>query len=358
MFSATRLLHLASLREQRYIAGHIPFSIMGYEDEKAYRITFLRDPIELALSYFFYSKKIGDIPENIGLSEFLAGPDALRLSNIQTRWIAGDSIVGVRPDTVRPIEIGDDIFKKAVASLSKINFVGLVEKYDESIAELFRILGFIFKHTPKMNVGTNKLVPSDADLTVLADINKYDFILYKVAIDKYERQRSFSPVRLSDDLQGVKLFCSPHRAFINMDNTITANGFHFREFFEGHGCFRWTSSRATIRIIAVIEERKDYVLKICGLNIVDYSRIHLIELFLGGRKLDFTFKVHQTVIYIEALFLLDVSICNPLLEINVPFARRPDAISETVFDERILGCAIKWIYLSPCDESLAADFAS
>ncbi len=115
------VLHMPQSRFERYAAyrGHVPPSF-AERVPNPFVFTFLREPIDRLISEYYYNRSIA-----------CTAPPSLRAyledglsDNPLTRALAGEPVADA-----------------AIEVLSKMDFVGLMERFDRDIARLFERLG-------------------------------------------------------------------------------------------------------------------------------------------------------------------------------------------------------------------------
>lgn len=138
-----RLLSVAEKQSYHLLKGHFVF---GFDPDlqDAHYLVFLRRPMERLISYYFYA--LADarnylhrllVQRRMRLEEFLLSDISIELDNYQVRAVSG---VGTE---VPRGEIGPEHLTQAKRNLqTRFAAFGLTEKYQESIAEISRVLGW------------------------------------------------------------------------------------------------------------------------------------------------------------------------------------------------------------------------
>jgi hypothetical protein len=179
----------------RVTAGHVPYWLFReYLPEDTRYMTFLRDPIDRVLSHYYrhihgpqLSRAERMARQRRGrntagsVTEALTEMQLPELNNLATRFLCGEA----RLPRSLPASAVDD----AKANLRQFAFVGLQERFEESIVLLQRMLGldlipYVSRHT---NVGRPSLdeIP-DADRVLIAHHNELDAELYAFAQEMFE----------------------------------------------------------------------------------------------------------------------------------------------------------------------------
>lgn len=192
------------VRNYRLYRGHFYYYLHRLVPARFTTFTVLRDPIARALSH--YEHILRDKEHYLyekanrqgSLAAFLRDPEtAPMIVNFQTRALALDQ------DPLAPAgETGYDLERRlesypghgepetvlldrAITRLSQFAFVGLVERYDESVEGLFRTFGWRRPPAiPRMNVSTNRgtrQALTTEDRRLLEDAVRLDVALYDAA---------------------------------------------------------------------------------------------------------------------------------------------------------------------------------
>ncbi|WP_036479481.1 sulfotransferase family 2 domain-containing protein [Myxosarcina sp. GI1] len=182
-------------RKIKIIQGHIRFGIHRYIACRPIYITFFRDPIQRAISEYFFIKQSKystythpdhALVENLPLQDFFK---LKYRDNLQTRFIAGygyDKIIGN----------SEKLLDKAIENLDKCyKVIGIKERFDESLCCFQNY--FDWKQVKDRDYLEKKtLVKSkieDLDANVLESLHQshvLDLKLYEYATAKFEQQLS------------------------------------------------------------------------------------------------------------------------------------------------------------------------
>jgi hypothetical protein len=174
------------------IRGHNWFGLHELVPRPCVYVTFVRNPIERVLSYYYHIKRDRKHPyhkdfHDIDLEAFVSGQWAAHdeVTNIQTRFLSGE-IGETRND--------ERILTKAKANLeSHFPVVGVVERFDESIILIRRTLGWRWHACfyPRLNTTPGRPREDQSDPRVLAIIrekNSLDIALYEYCLERLSRQ--------------------------------------------------------------------------------------------------------------------------------------------------------------------------
>jgi hypothetical protein len=192
----------------RYISGHVPISFVDTLRDPPFLFTFLRDPVERALSaYSYYRTRPPEFAKQLLL--FGRGPEAyeraaecLRLA----RSYSIEDLIERAPEIAveyfgnrqaRALgnatpEGGDERLDGALAGLERCDFVGLTERLDESASWLVDRLGWQeITPLPRINVTGLRLrrdQVSPQGIDALCELTAVDRELYRLGVERYERQ--------------------------------------------------------------------------------------------------------------------------------------------------------------------------
>lgn len=140
----------------RFIRGHLPYNIVTLLPAVPVRITFLRDPFERTLSNYAYLKTRPDISlyrqaTSLSLAEYLQDPRVSHnQTDMMTYYLSAWFPVRGRRERHRNLRL-------ALARLDDFEFVGITERYAESLELLAHTFGLPPARTmPRRNVSENR----------------------------------------------------------------------------------------------------------------------------------------------------------------------------------------------------------
>lgn len=186
-------LDVAHRRRVRILMGHMPFGAHHYFDEPAAYFTFLRDPIDRAISFFHYVRHNPEhylngyvLRDDLTLLAFLERRATLMMDNFQTRLISGvghDAPYGAYPA---------DMLEQAKQNLrTAFTVVGLTERFDESLLLLRAHFGWRRLFYTRQNVTAVRPPKASVDPATLAALqaaNQLDSELYAYAQELFAAQ--------------------------------------------------------------------------------------------------------------------------------------------------------------------------
>ncbi len=214
------LLRISSTELSRFrlFRGHFYNLLPPYLDRPVRTLTFLRDPIERALSHYahvvrepghYFHKhalKLGS------LEAFIADPRTRpMISNFQTRSLAlpfdirvnaarfGDEQLEAlalerQIETWMPRPADEEaLLQTALTRLNGMAFVGLVERFDDSLLQLDRVSGWSLRETAgtRLNQSPQRIARAALDpatLAALEQANRLDLALYAAGVSRWAAQ--------------------------------------------------------------------------------------------------------------------------------------------------------------------------
>lgn len=132
-------------RKTRCISGHIPYGIHQYfPNHSVHYLSFIRDPVDRAVSEYFYFRNRTELRPLIGLEQscnftpevYIEHLDQVGMGDFQTRILSGfgDMIKRVLPPYPPiPEEVGSELLQVIYQNYA---FIGTVSLFDESLLML------------------------------------------------------------------------------------------------------------------------------------------------------------------------------------------------------------------------------
>jgi hypothetical protein len=261
---------LGDLERFRFISGHLDISFLAGFREPPFVVTFLRDPIERALSSFSYTRSFppdyqppvlihGRGPEayeryqayrrlarECSILELIERAPEVAveyLGNRQARVLGGTS-----PDG------GDERLDRALEGLERCDFVGISERLEESLAWLTRRLGWRdLGPLPRTNVTTARVrreqVASET-MEALLELTEIDRQLYRMALD---RRRAGGDPRV----RSARIPDAPAVSDLRFSKAIPGGGWLGRESLGDRPCFSWIGSTRSAWVELAVDRRAD-----------------------------------------------------------------------------------------------------
>jgi hypothetical protein len=201
---------LAAALEQRpgsveVVAGHLPYSARSLFPAQSPFFTFLRDPIDRAVSHFCYFSE-REHGAGMSLADALAAWDAaspesqaLLPDNLQTRMLSGFDL---------DAPASRDMLDAAKRHLRECDVVGLTERFHESVSLLHHVYGWKLLAIPSRRVRTHQR-PSVGALEPgvvagLRRLNALDEELYEEGVRHLEAAMARYGDALARDVEALR----------------------------------------------------------------------------------------------------------------------------------------------------------
>jgi hypothetical protein len=210
--SSTYIEHLIKtppeeVAKYKLIAGHFLYNVDDFVKRELVYITMLRDPVQRTISHFAQIRRSPghrgyDVIKSQSLLEFVRDPQAQLYANLQTRYIgldtnffelaaSFDNTLYQRFDLQQPADphspngyLDPTLLERAQERMSKFAFVGIAERFDESLELLSATFGWVPPVASKViNFGTNRPHEDEVSqevIDVIRENNKLDIALYEM----------------------------------------------------------------------------------------------------------------------------------------------------------------------------------
>lgn len=192
------LLPEAERARPRLIMGHTVFGLHEHVPGPCRYITMMRDPVRLAVSQHRYvlrtpGHRHHERAQGMSLTEYIESGFALEMDNSQTRALAGD--IGTPFGGCTP-----EMLATAKRNLEgHFAWVGVTERFDESVVLLGRTFGWNDVRYRSANVARTGEPPTDEELALVRRMNPLDLDLYDHACRTLEA-RIAETAGFADDL--------------------------------------------------------------------------------------------------------------------------------------------------------------
>ena len=204
---------LPLLNRYPLVQGHLPYETVDYFSKRPFVFTVLRDPVERAISVFYYMKRritllnqlgqadrleitrVKDLlkAEPLTLLEFIQSEPqaaARQLGNLQVDYL---TMPCSRYDKSQDAVITERELELAKERLSDIDAFGLVERLPETTEYLaYRLQARPFDKLAWINQTRSRPMPEEIDAdtkAALEELTRYDRQLYKFATELFEQRR-------------------------------------------------------------------------------------------------------------------------------------------------------------------------
>ncbi len=194
--SLKQLKQLPEMERRKFkaIVGHMNFGVHEFLPQPSTYITVLRDPVDRIVSYYYYVLQYSGhylhdtvTLHHMSLKDFISNEISLELDNFQTRVLSGKEKGG---STIPFGQCNAETLECAKQDLRDyFGVVGLVEKFDETIVLMQKILGWKTPFYVKRNVTRNRPTKEDVSKDTLKVIEKHselDIELYRYAKGLFE----------------------------------------------------------------------------------------------------------------------------------------------------------------------------
>jgi hypothetical protein len=213
---------LAEKTRYKLFQGHMPYGLHHYLEQPAVYVTLLRNPIQVALSSYFYFELgyrrdvlqqdvTGVVPT---VADMQQSKMRMMFDNLQTRHLSGLTGVGFG-------ECSDAMLDAAKAHLEREFAVGLVERFDESIVSLAKIFRWRAPYYIKTNVSRTRLPRERIASEVIEWLrvqNRFDWQLYQFAEKLFNAQLQNLDVPIDQMLLAYR---SGNRLFGSLFDTMS-----------------------------------------------------------------------------------------------------------------------------------------
>ncbi len=203
-----------NMKKYQFVRGHFGYGVHGILAKKLFYLTILREPIERTLSNIDHHLRshYPEIKDTASKNAFIEKFTTKMLinrgyKNMQTHYVGVDFDSKKLVENMKnrngkvfvtsPVYMGEhiedeDLLKQAKKNLEDFAFVGITERFEESMQLLCYTFGWKpFRNIKKFNVGTNRIKQEALQKKIsgiLNDFNKLDIELYNFAYKIFENR--------------------------------------------------------------------------------------------------------------------------------------------------------------------------
>jgi hypothetical protein len=320
-------------------------------------MTFVRDPITRYISDFEMRQRVPDPLEGLqerlsklSLDEFMEVPELqTRFANQFTRLFGGK----------KKFRSGKNIpnIDLAKERLAKVDFIGQVEKFDESLEQL----AYIFDFPPigdyqSLNISPRReereLIPQNT-LDRVSEINWADVELYNFGLDLYQKQ--YEQIMKEKKILGERYLPESERQesltfdFHRMD---PGSGWHVGESHTQYGVIRWSGPSTISTLHLPLTKDKPLHVSFQVVNALDWGILESLKLSVNGEEI----PLIRTEGTIDNVFFYEGTIPLQALESITGKSRFDFQVDGTIRskhpskeggEKRELGLCYNWLSISP-----------
>lgn len=351
------------------VVGHINYAVTELFHRPPAVITFLREPIDRAMSAYYFVRQMDDsnIPPTLTRSQRRARVDLIRqmkalslrefihahpasarthLGNIQTANLGSQNF---RRKRRRPVGIDD--LERAKENLQRCVSFGLTERVDESMALICESLGWApFDGFPHSNSTRNRPSTDDLDgatLDELRELTALDAELYRFASELFERR--WQALLASRPTTAAAAVGARDAHTFCFDRRIPGSGWYGSERM-GDAWFSWTGPDTESSIDLQPPPCDHLLLRVSVAHALHPDALHETQLFVNGAALTTVVRSEGNIHHLEAA-VPTAAVQTPgdvaRITIRTPFVLKPCDVDPDNGDTRALGLAVTSVALLP-----------
>lgn len=339
----------------RFIRGHFPYSVVD-DLIRPRTITFLRDPVRRTLSAIHHHYRLEEqgvpsfkdiILQGKSLEDFIAHP------------VLGDFVVNKANkylnDMIERRAPGARLPSLALAEerLAKFDFIGITERFDESMELLSHTFGFpLIQEFPKLQAAPERRQKvSQAVLNRLAEMNRDEIELYQFGVNLFkERLAAMKREREQTDLNPPLPPPDGHIWF-DFRRVDPGQGWHTGEWTPQRGIARWSGPETTSRLRFPVQMHGDRIIRIGIWQAISPPVLQSLSLEVNGRHIPLSMREAEP----SAPFLFEGIVPAAvtrgrneiILEFRVGETHLPGEFDPQNEDVRRLGICYNWLHIYP-----------
>ena len=356
---------VSDLDDYRYVSGHVPLSFTERFAERPFIFTFLRDPVERALSaYSFYRTRPLEFADQLllfgrGREAYERARECLRLC----REHSLEEVIGRAPSIAAEYfgnrqarvlgdaspEGGEERLGDALRGLDRCDFIGLSERLDESALWLTRRLGWRpLTPLPRINVTSERIhrdQVSSGGLEALHRLTSVDREAYRAAVTRYDQQLDRWAGDEERDPEADIPDAEPV-ADLRFGGAIPGGGWVGRERDPDGSWFCWLGGSRSAWVELASNGRAN-ALEIEIAHAVDTSILEGLHLSVNGRRLEHRLEPVGRGIVLTAAASRRKLRADGALRVTLEVDRtlQPRSVSPGSRDDRELSIAVRRIAL-------------
>lgn len=410
------------LTKYRLFRGHFHYDLHTLLPKKPVYITILRDPIERIISHFDQLRRTDDpiwahiIPKRETLADFVKVPHPKpAFRNYQTRTIARSfNLAKIRDSLNRPslrgllsfspknkspldhslwpesldkvtgMSLGrwpmpdDELLETAKKRLSEFAFVGLTERFQDSMYLLSYTFGWpAITRYEKRRVAQHRLqrkdIPGDI-VKAIVEHNQLDIKLHQYAQQLFEKrfsqmtrdlEKRFSQtapsLTLPDLLERHYQLCCAQKhppietLYFTFDQAMRGTSWHAAESHPVYGTYRWTGPNPESSIDLPLAAEHDLAIEFSVIHAIAPDILESLSLSVNGEPIALTARKGK-----EGATVFEGTIPRSALSKNVGFTRLVFRVNRVVSpesldmnnDPRKVGVAINYINITLRQETI------
>ncbi len=347
------------------VTGHVGFGLVNHFSRRRVVLTFLRDPLDRAISSFYYHRSQWLAPSamtkarDLELLDFIEREPATAayfLGNVQTSLLQSTVVCRWPGQEPGPVSL-----EQACANLESCACVGLTERMADSVALMCATLGWEpFSGLHQANRTLHRPAVGDLDqktLSALGELTALDQELYRFGRELLARRwQDFLSGRLSTQAWPAIPLSAGHgeklqadRAVFTFEKAIGGNGWYGREN-DGQRWYCWTGPDRLAWIDLAPVPPGPALLHCHVAHVIKPHTLDHLQLLVNGQEV--AAKLYPashgylvTAAVPAALLALDEA--KARITIRVPEVFCPARLDPRSSDSRWLGVALDRLELLP-----------
>jgi len=370
------------LANYQLLAGHFLYSFHLLLPRMPLYLTLLRDPIERSLSQYAHVKR--DPHHSLhkkarlqSLLEFIYDPATRPLvENFQTHYLTlnvdprqialtstPDELPHLRTqkmlETMRPSDLSDfELLELAKSRLNACAFVGLTERFNDSLALLSYIFGWHPISALQLNTSSNRLNAAEIsaeELTAIRECTQLDAALYTYAemlFDSYMVQMQQTLLETHYERRVIARSRPKSSVTIDFGRLIQGTGWYPAEFIADHHiAFRWSGPDTTSSLDVRLSTSTNMVIEFLIVHVIAPDILASLVLTANGEPVVLSSRTDALDMLIfrgiipQTVLIEHQGYCNLVFHINrTHFVKGNDPND---LDSRAIGLAFGWVRLEP-----------